>query len=295
MKGHNLQKFYEPSGKFDPIRQSLLYVICIGIALFLGYLYAVLISFIPLIYLNIIILVGFGISLGLVCRVFVRFSHNRNRRSQLIHAIIFGILANYFQWTTYVLFLLEDSVPSLGLYFSNIDWIFTSGDFGNLIAEIYRNGAWEIFGIQINGPTLAIIWLVEFLLIVTIPAISVLQTKVYPYSELFEKWYEKYTLTKDFQSISWSNHLISNLESNPMEAIESLHLGISYRYTKIHLFYLKGEADHYLTFENIYFEGRGESTRKKSEIIVNNFRISDAIAKQILEKFPNKRERIEVL
>ena len=295
MKDQNRQKFYEPSGKFDPIRHSLLYVICIGIALFLGYLYAVLISFIPILYFNVLITVGFGISLGLICRVLARFSHSRNRKSQLFQAVFFGILANYFQWTAYSLFILENSIPSFEFYFSNLDWILTSGNFFNLLGVLNSVGAWGIFGAQINGTTLTVIWIVEFLLIALLPIIGVMQTKVYPYSELQRKWYKKYTLVKDFESISSNTRLISNLELNPLETIELLGKGIAFRHSKIHLFYLKGESNHYLTFENIYYEGRGEATSKQGEIIVNNFTISNDFAEQILERFPNKRERIEVL
>jgi hypothetical protein len=295
MKDQNRQKFYEPSGKFDPIRQSLLYVICIGIALFFGYLYTVLICFIPIVYFNLFITVGFGIMLGVVCRLFVRFSHNRNRRSQLIQAVFFGILANYFQWTAYVLFLLEDSIPSFGFYFSNLDWILTSGHFGSILNGLYEYGGWSVFGVQINGLTLAIILISEFIIIAIVPIIGIIQTKVYPYSELQHKWYKKYTLVKDFESISLIDKLLRDLELNPIQAIESLNKGIAFRHAKIHLFYLEGETNHYLTFENIYYEGRGGATNKKGDIVINNFLISDDFAKEILEKFPNRRERIEVL
>jgi hypothetical protein len=289
------QLFYQPSGKIDPIRQSLLYLICIGIALVMGYFYTIAICFIPIIYFNVLITVGFGILLGVVCRLFARFSHNRNRRSQIYQAIFVGIIANYFQWTAYCLFFIDNEIPSFGHYISNLDWILFSGDFSFFIGELNRFGAWTIFGGVINGTTLTVVWIVEFLLIALLPMIGVLQTKVYPYSELFNKWYEKYTLKKDFHPVSMSTKMISDLNLNPIETIELLNKGLAFRHCKIHLFYLKGEKNQYLTFENIYYEGSGSKTDKKGDIVINNFLISDEVAKQILEKFPTVRERIEVL
>lgn len=286
--------FYTESGKINLIKQSLSYGFCIVVALLLGYVYSTIIVFIPIVYFNFLVTVGFGIGLGLICRVLVRFSHNRSKRSQLIQAIIIGLLANYFQWTAYILFAYNGTIPGIELYFSNLHWIVIPKNFFAALSEINRIGTWSIFGITFKGFALTFIWIVEFLLIMAGPIVAIVKTKIYPYSELHQQWYHKYTLFKDFESLSAANNFINELASEPVKTIENLRKGSGLRHTKIHVFYLKDVEKQYLTFEDIFIEDRGKG-KKHSSIIINNIMINKSSAKNILDTFENKRERIEVI
>ncbi len=291
---NNQELFYQESGQINPIKQGLSYVICIGLALILGYIYSVAVIFIPIVYLNFLITVGFGLILGLICRVIVRFSHNRSKKSQIIQAIVIGFLANYFQWTVYILYAYSGEIPTVGLYFSSLHWIMIPENFFAAMAEINQFGTWSIFGITFNGFGLAAIWFAEFLIIIAGPIVAIVKTKIYPYSELLNKWYDKYTLLKDFESISAVNNLTSELVSDPLKSIESLRKGSGLRHTKIHLFYLKDEDKQYLTFEKIFIEGQGKG-KKNSSIVINNLKINKTDAELILENYENKRERIDII
>jgi len=290
----NKELYYQESGQINPMKQNLSYAICIGLALLLGYLYSVLIIFIPFVYLNFLITVGYGLSLGLICKALVRFSHNRSKKNQIIQAVVIGLLTNYFQWTAYILYVYNGAIPNIELYFSNLNWIIIPKNFFIAIAEINRFGTWSIFGITLNGFGLTVIWIIEFLIIMAGPIVAIVQTKIYPYSELLEKWYHKYTLFNDFESISTVTQLIGELSSDPLKSIDSLGMGSGLRHTKVHLFYLKDEDKQYLTFEKIYIEGQGKG-KKNSSIVINNFKINKSDAELILEKYENKRERIEVI
>ena len=290
----NQELFYQESGRIDPLKQSFSYIICIGLSLILGYIYSVIIIIIPIVYLNFLITVGFGTMLGLICRTLIRFSHNRNKKSQIIQAVIIGLLANYFQWTAYILFAYNDAIPSIGLYLENLEWIIIPKNFFAALFEINRIGTWGMFGITFNGFALTFIWIIEFLIIITGPIIAVVKTKSYPYSEHLQKWYFKYTLFKDFESISTAKRFINELASEPIRVIENLGNGSGLRHTKIHLFYLKDETKQYLTFERIFIEGQGKG-KKNSTIVINNFMISKSDAEDLLNKFENKRERIKVI
>lgn len=290
----NKELFYEESGKTDPIKQGISYTICIGLALILGYLYSVTIIIIPIVYLNFLITIGFGVGLGLVCKTLVRFSHNRSRKSQITQAVATGLLASYFQWTAHILYAYNGGIPGIGFYFANIQWIMVPKNFFEAVSEINRIGTWAIFGITFNGFALTIIWLIEFLLILSGPIIAIVNTRIYPYSELHHKWYQKYTLFKDFEYLSTTNSLINGLANEPISTIENLGKGSGFRHTKVHVFYLKDEQKQFLTFEGVLIEGRGKGKRN-STIILNNFMISKSNAESILDKFENRRERIEVI
>lgn len=126
------------------------------------------------------------------------------------------------------------------------------------------------------------------------PIVAIVKTKIYPYSEFLGKWYDKYTLFKDFESISTVTKLKGELSTDPLKSIDSLGKGTGLRHTKVHLFYLKHEDKQYLTFEKIFIEGQGKG-KKNSSIAINNFQINKSDADLILEKYENKRERIEVI
>lgn len=291
---NNQDIFYKESGKINPIKQSLSYVICIGLALVLGYAYSIIIGFVPIVYLNILLTVGFGLCLGVICRVLSRLGHNRNKKSQIVQAVVLGLLANYFQWTVYILYAYNGELPSMELYLANLHWIVIPENFFAAIAEINRVGVWSIFGIPFNGFALTFVWFIEFVIIMAGPIVAVIKTKIYPYSELLQKWYKKYTLVDEYASVSTVNKLTNDLTSEPIESIERLGKGAAFRYSKVHIFYLKDEENQYLTFENVFIEGRGKG-KKESDIVINNFKLTKSDAEQILERFENKRERIEVI
>ncbi|MCB0516406.1 MAG: hypothetical protein R2798_03605 [Chitinophagales bacterium] len=285
--------FYQESGKTNLIREVVSYIICIGLALILGYFYAVIIILIPVVYINFFITIGFGIGLGLICKLLARFSHNRNKKSRIIQAVIIGFLANYFQWTAYILYVYNGAtIPSIGTYLANLYWIVIPQNFIAAITEINRVGTWSVFGIVFNGSLLTAVWFFEFAIIMAVPIFTSIQANPYPYSELLQQWYHKYTLFKDFDAIPASNELISELANDPLKTIDSLGKGTGLRHVKIHLFYLKDENKQYLTFEKIFMEGNG---KENSSIIIDNLQIDNSDAKQLLEKYENKRERINVI
>lgn len=293
-KMDNKELYYQESGQVSVSKQIMSYVISIGLVLLLGYLYSVIMIFIPIVYLNFLITVGYALLLGLICRVLVRVSHTRNKNYQIIQAVVIGLLANYFQWTSYILYAYNGAIPNIELYFSHLHWIILPKNFFTAIAEINKFGTWSIFGFTFNGIGLTAIWLIEFIIIMAGPIVAIVQTKVYPYSELLEKWYPKYTLFKDFESISAINKLIGELSSDPLKSIDSLGKGTGLRHSKIHIFYLDDEDKQYLTFENIFIEGQGKG-KKDCSIVINNFKIKKSDAKLILEKYENKRERTDVI
>jgi len=290
----NLEHYYQESGKNNPLSQLVAYISCVLLSLTLGYLYSVLIIFIPIVYLNFLITVGLGLTLGLILRFLVRITNYRNKKSKLILALVFGFLTNYFQWTVYILYAFNGEIPNFSYYLSNLQWIALPTNFLEAVVQINRTGLWSIFGIVFTGFGLTTIWIIESLIIMAGPLVAIYKTKAYPFSELLNKWYPKYTLLKDFESVSAIGNMTRNLETDPLKSIQELKYGSAYRHTKIHLFYLKDDPNQYLTFENVYVNNRGQG-KKNSTIIINNFKIDKESAQKIFENFEHKRERTEVI
>ena len=285
--------YYQESGNVHIVRLTMAYAIFIALAMVLGYIYTLLSIFIPFVYLNFFITTGFGVVLGMLCRVLIRVSHARNKQSRVMLAVIVGLLANYFQWTAYISYAYNGEIPSVTEYLSNLSWIVMPKNFLAAIGEIYQYGTWSMFGATVKGLPLAIIWILEAVIIVGSPVLAILKTEVYPYSEVLLRWYPKYTLFNDFESIAAAGILTGQLREDPVKALEALGLGTGHRHAKVHLYYLKEEANQYLTFENVYIE-RGKDTKNR-EVVINNFAIDGATAERILETFQHKHERVDVV
>lgn len=290
----NKSLFYQESGKINFLGLLFSVIIYGLVAMILGYVYSALIAFIPFIYINFFITIGVGIALGFMVRLLVRITHNRNKRSKIILAIVFGLLFNFFQWIVYILNIANGELPDISYYLESFVWFANPKNFFGAIATINSVGAWAIFGTTFTGIPLALVWIIEAFIIIGLPVMAIYKTKTYPYSEFLNKWYPKYTLLKDFESVSTVNKMIRDLQKDPLKSIQDLKYGSGSRHTKIHVFYLKNEKYQYLTFENIFIEKRGEGKRH-SEIIINNYRIDKRTAELIRDNFKNKRERIELI
>lgn len=260
---------------------------------FLGYLYSILIIFIPLIYFNFFITVGLGMALGYLVKILIRLTHQRSRNSKLALAVLAGLFANLFQWLVYLIYAYLGEVPSLAAYFANFGIFIQPSNFISIIGEINRVGMWSIFGIDFSGGLLTIVWLFEFAMIMAIPIMAIWKSKVFPYSENERKWYGKYSLEEDFEMMHSVQHLLEPLQKDAFKTINELEEGNGLRHSKIHIYYLENERNQYLELEKIYFESGGEG-KKTSVVILDNFRIDNQAAKMILAKFKNDKVKFPI-
>ncbi|MEL6835147.1 MAG: hypothetical protein AAFP77_19265 [Bacteroidota bacterium] len=286
---------YQESGKFNPTGLLLSILAFVLLSIVLGYVYVLIMMFIPLIYFNVLITIGLGILLGYLVRVSTKLSHNRNAKSRMILAAVLGLLVTYFMWVAYLLYIANGAVmPSISEYLSALPWIVTDpGSFFDLMSVINMMGAWSIFGLTFSGILLALVWLAEVLIIIGAPVLSVFGSDPYPYSEAMGKWYPKYTLSEEFAAVSAPTSLINDLQEDPVKTIEELGMGTANYFSRIHVFYLPEEKDNYLTFEKVTVE-TGEESKEESTIILNNYRVDKATAAKILEVHKNKQIKMAV-
>lgn len=280
--------FYQESGNVNLVGTILTYLAVLIFTIFVGYIYNALILGVPLIYLNFFIAVGFGLGLAILLKVAFRFGKNRRKSSQLIFAVVAGLLANYFQWTAYVSYALEGGVTSFSTYFSNLGWIVLPQNFFPTISKINSVGMWSMFGMTFNGVLLTIVWVVEFFIILGIPVYLVWQFKTVPFSEKLNRWYERYTLEDDFESFFYPEPLLKQFDVNPLDTIANFKYGNALRHSKVYIYYLEKEETQYLDFERVSVENQGKGKVHKS-VIIDNYKLEDAVGKEILSKFRNKK------
>lgn len=284
--------YYQESGNFNALGLVVTFVATILFAVGLSFLYALLIYYIPIIYLNIVITVGFGLTIGIVSRILFRLTHNRSKLSRYAIVVLFVIFAYYFHWVAYLLFVFNDGYVSFIDYVSQLNMIFSPSLFIELVSNINSAGLWSIIGATVNGPILTIIWVVEFLIIAILPILSIFRIPIEPYSELCQKKYSKYVLDHEFEPTPPLSLFLPKLEQNPITAIGGLGQSEITRLSKIYVYYLKDENTQYLTFENTYIDNKG---KRESEVMIGNFKVSSAVAQQILSEYKYKKSKFNYL
>ncbi len=289
----NQPTFYTASEKAHPAGLAIAYLAVLIITFFTGYFYTSFVTMMPFIYINFFITIGFGFGVGFLVRMLVRPTHNRSKKSQMILALVAGLLANTFQWLTFILYALSGDMPSLSAYFESLSLLFIPLKTLSVIGEINKAGLWSIFGIPFNGFLLATVWLIEFALITILPILTLRSAKAYPYSEALGKWYGKFTLNNDFEAISAVSQFTEDLMTDAVAAIEKLAPGSGWRHSKIHIYHLEGEQFQFIDIEKINIEGRGKG-KKTSTLQINNLQLENRVAKVVMDKFKNTKERFDI-
>lgn len=289
----NPDLYYKESNLINPVGLAVALAIILIFGIILGYIYEAAIRIMPVVYLNLVTITGLGLALGYLIKILSRITGNRSKKSQIIMSVIAALISNYAQWTAFVLFVVNGFFPSIDQFLMGLTWIFHPKDFFAIVGLINEYGIWAVFGIVFKDFALTIVWLIEAFLIFAIPIQMIFYRKVYPYSELYRKWYSKFVLSNDFEYLAGTNRFLAMLENDSTEAIKNLNKGDGFRHSNIFVYYLPEEQHQYLTIENTYVENRGRGKTIK-EIVISNFRIPKAEADLILKEFENKKEKVNV-
>jgi len=281
-----MEKYYKESNDLNYANLGKGLVIMIFVTLILGYCYSLLMYFIPFIYANVFITVGLGIVL-LFCFDYVAvLTKVRGKRANLILAAGTILFVSYFQWVAFLGTIMFEAFPSLSEYLSSLTLIFRPSDLFPILSEVYTYGTWSLgsAGIPVRGLSLLIIWIIE-LGILTLPIAKKLWSNpVMPFSDKYNKWYKKYTLDNDYQVMMSKSSIEDKFKNGIVAGIKSLSDGHGYSHCKIHLYFLEGENNQYISVDKIFIEERGKGKTKVTPIL-ENYRIDTSVAKEIQSNF----------
>jgi hypothetical protein len=167
----------------------------------LAYLYNTITLVIPIIYINVLLIFGIGIVLGYSILVLCKLSKVGNYKIRIGLALLIGIRTLYFQWFAYIGYRINEGSPSLESYINSLGWIFYDSIKKEVLVELYRYGAYEVFNTQVTDYALLCIWFIEAAIIIGIPILAVFRYVPLPISGTYNKFYDQYTLEKDFRSL----------------------------------------------------------------------------------------------
>jgi len=135
------------------------------IGLFLGPLLAILISIIyayidvynPLVYLTFLVYIGYLVGIIMIQKLVVRISKCRSMKSSYLYGAVVGLFSIYASWVTFLYVLLQRSDAG----FSFIELLSSPGMLYDLASTLSITGWYEIFGAQVSGGLLWVIWIIE--------------------------------------------------------------------------------------------------------------------------------------
>jgi hypothetical protein len=286
--------FYQPSGKYAPsaIILSILFIL-IGVPI-LSSVYSLIIWYIPFIYLNFIATAGLGIILAWVLNRLLKIGKVRNTKFASFLALIVGVFAVYFVWTSYITLLYNagDTMSagitsgkaeglSLTKTFFNI-WDFigislTPSSIPETMSYLYDNGSWGIKSITVKGIFLALIWLIEAVIIVLLTWSGGTDQADEPFSEQSNSWFDKETLPykitmpEDFEKFKDE---LSNGKSSVLQSLD-YNSQNGKDYGQITTFSHPNEMEAFMNFENIKVtldkDGKEDTS---TNVLIKNVKIS---------------------
>lgn len=227
-----MSKYYEPSGKFSPMAFAYLVLTSVVVLPILSAIYAYLIWYIPIIYLNLLVVVGFGFAVAIATRLLiVRLGKVRNYGLAVIFSIIASLVAYYLQWVVWADLAANAGEvygnSRIGISVSNVRieellyLLANPQDLFALIGEINQYGTWAIKSNTVSGGFLTAVWVIEFLIIIVIGFLGSVSSAKEPFSEINNEWFKEETLLA-YSFIEDADTFKRNAEQNQWEALESL-------------------------------------------------------------------------
>lgn len=283
-------KFYEPTSS-TPFLNMLTFIgISIVVVNLWAFSYGIINAFFPIVQLTPFITLFFGISVGFSLKFLSKILLIRCKKFLILSGVLFGLLGVYFSWFAFINYNLYTTYAD-EVYFRDFQMFFNPFMFSDVVNEMNYYGTIVLYSdmisdISLRGNILTTIWIIEAMIIIGLPFYILLQHQITPFSTNHNKWYRKYTLKKEFDTLPNPNDLIE--ATNLSIFIDQLKPREATRSGRVSIYYLKGETDQYLMFENIH---RGiNSLKEEATIKVNCLRVSSETAQELIEKYHAKKD-----
>jgi hypothetical protein len=199
----HMNPYYKPSNKM-PLPGSLALLaggIVAALVLALVYIYAV--WYIPFVYINFFLCLGFGLVLGAVLAVLARVGKLRNPGAVGALALLVGLVAVYLEWGVYLTLLFNSESTGSGTN-ADTSTSFSFSLFTDIIThpvamwlamqKVNETGTWSLKGSTPSGVFLGVIWVTEALIILGGAYLMAKAQATEPFSETSNEWATEETL-----------------------------------------------------------------------------------------------------
>ncbi len=208
----SMGRYYQHSGKVGFLGLILMVFFGAFTALVGGAIYGYVTYYLPWVYLNFIITILFGFIVGFSISFGGKLGHVRSGGLLLLLGLIFGLLAEYTGWVSWIMALSGSELLVLA-----------PGDMLTIIGEIAEEGPWSIFGWTPKGGWLFLFWIIEFLIIVggaTFAAFALIGST--PYCETCRRWIEEKKSIYPLDHFGDPDQLRARLDAGDFSSLLSL-------------------------------------------------------------------------
>lgn len=224
----SVPSYYQHSGKIGCLGLPLLLLVGIPCILMLGFVYGYAIYYIPFIYFNFFIVLGYGGVAGFVVGKLARLGKVRNGKVIFFSGLLVGLLAEYTGWITWLTAATGD-LWMLGGFLFPMEVL-------SLIQMLNQEGVWSIFGVTPTGWFLNLIWIVEAMMVIGAAVLFCTGTGLaVPYCEKCKRWVDQEEMITLLEQLADPNLFKAQLEQGDYASILSLKKTSGDRFTKIKL------------------------------------------------------------
>lgn len=283
-----MNSYYTPDPNTPIVNKVICLLLGVVFVFFLAFVHGIITAVNPIIYLGIVATVGFGLVFGVGYRILSKIAKVRDKKFIIYSATALILVGMYFSWSAYLSYLLVEFEHIFSFYLNSFGGLINIGVYSEIVMSILGTGAWEVFDIPISGVVLGVIWLAEIAIVVYV-AFKILNSYTPgPFSERRNKWYTKYRLHDEYQSLPLLKGFSEIEGANVSEKIRNLDKGRSTRFGRISIFYMEHAPQGYLLYENMGRDSKGKKIEATTAI--DYLSISTAEAKQIIDNFYGKKE-----
>lgn len=251
---------YKHSGKIEIL--GIVYMIIFGItsASIFGMLYAYLVHFIPFIYINFFITLGFGFVVGFSTSFGGKLGKIRNNIVMLISGLLAGIIALYCSWVGYIFVSSGSDI-----------WVFNPVSILALAKIIASIGSWSIFGVTFTGTLLYIVWIIEALMIVgTSTLVAIANSSTLVFCEKCNEWLTQNKTISHIEIFKNPDIQIKQLQQGDFSSLYKLKKTKNNIYLELEILHCHlCKQQHYVTVKlvNVTINKDNDETKKESELI----------------------------
>lgn len=290
--------YYQPSNKM-PLGGALLFLLMgTAIAGLLALVYVYAIWYIPFVYINFFICIGFGFVLGAVLMTLVRLGHLRNPRIVAALGFVVGAAAMLLQWGVYLTLLFNSETTGTGpdadtsTSFSMAlftDMVSNPTGMWNLMQKINETGTWSIRNsAPASGVFLWLIWVLEAAIVVGSATLLARSQADEPFSEATNQWADEEDLAHPVGYAADVEAMRRALETGQFQALTPFQAEsdeASFARLKLHC--VTDDAScQYLTLENVTtkLDDKGKPKETKATV-VERLAISRATYQDLKARF----------
>lgn len=290
------ERYYKPSGKISPLGVIYFLVIVAILAPVFALAYAYAIWYIPIIYLNFILLIFLVMAMGNVVDFVTKWGKIRLKVFVWLGAILFGVVVLYLHWAVWLsLFWNNNGSWDLGSDFTIalskfdleliLEFIKDPGLTWNTIKHVNELGPWVISETVMQGTTLWILWGIEAVALIFGPVVFGTKQVSYPFCESKNTWAPARILDKRMQYVNDAKKFKAELENGNFDVILNVETEGEQLDSSATLILYECDNQDYLSVANVSRTLEKGKAKTKADDIVSFLIVDKSNSQKIQNKF----------